>query len=130
MTAGRLRSIAPVFPVDSVDETAAWYRDALGFIVFPFPEDPPWAFAAVARDGVEIFLQRVDGYVRLDHVGRGGGSWDAYIRVTDLAAIWETVRSLPGAREPQKQFYGDTEIEISDPNGYRLVFSQGPEETE
>jgi catechol 2,3-dioxygenase-like lactoylglutathione lyase family enzyme len=125
--ATRLESIAPVFPVADVDATAAWYRDTLGFEVFPFPADPPWAFAVLQRDGVEIFLERVEGFVKPEIPGRRSEAWDAYVRIRDVAGQWERVAHLPGARGPEKQFYGDTEIEIRDPNGYRLVFGEGPE---
>ena len=120
-----MRDVTPVFPVADVDATTAWYRDVLGFDVDTFPENPPSVFAIVWRDNVEIFLQRVDGYRKPDlSERREGGVWDVYVRVTDLASLWDRVSALPGARGPQDRFYGQREIEIRDLNGYVLVFAE------
>lgn len=95
MSAESLRGVAPVFPVSDVDFTASWYRDVIGF---------ESSFAVLSRDGVEISLQRVDGYHKPDLSSRrAGGVWDVCI---------------------QDRWYGQREVEIGDPNGYVLVFAE------
>lgn len=106
----QLTGVTPVFPVADVDATARWYQDVLGF------------------DGVEIFLQRVEGYSKPDlSARRAGGVWDAYLSVTGLSHMWERVSDLPGARGPEQRWYGQREIEVRDPNGYLLVFAEQTE---
>lgn len=123
---GELRDVAPVFSVADVDATAAWYQDSLRFgLVDVFPEEPPYSFAILSRDGVEIFLQRVEGYRKPDlSAVRPEGSWDAYLQVSNVSSLWEQVAGLPGARGPVARFYGQREIEVQDLNGYVLVFGE------
>lgn len=128
MSGESLSSVAPVFAVEDVDATARWYHLVLGFEFGTFPEEPPSEFAILSRDGVEIFLQRVEGYRKPDlSARRAGGVWDAYLQVAGLAGIWERVSELPGARGPEERWYGQREVEVRDPNGYRLVFAERTE---
>ena len=122
-----LSSAAPCFPVADVGATARWYAEYLGFEVFPFPKSEPYAFANLVRDNVEIMLQKIDGYRKPDLYGlRGGaGVWDAYIRMKAVKEFYESVRERVQIIRPlEKQFYGDTEFEVRDLNGYVLVFSE------
>lgn len=114
-----------MFPVADVDATGGWYREVLGFEYHPFPETPPASFAILSREGVEIFLQRVEGYHKPDLASRRPeGVWDAYIQVAGLTSLWEGLAQLPGARGPEDRFYGQREVEVRDPNGYVLVFAE------
>lgn len=123
----KLRSSAPVFVVDNVARTMQWYRDVLGFDGGGFPKSgPPYVFGIVWRDGVEIMLQRLQGFSKADtYQQRPGGTWDVYFRVEGVAEWWEALRDkVPVVEEIATQPYGDTEFVIRDPNGYVLVFSE------
>jgi uncharacterized glyoxalase superfamily protein PhnB len=120
----RLRSAAPTFLVNDVEETAAWYVKHLGFTASFFPKTAPYVFGALVRDGIEIMLLRLEGY-RKPTVVRPAGNWDAYIRMDGVREFYDSVRqSIPVKMELKKQPYGDTEFEVEDPNGYVLVFSE------
>ena len=122
----KLRSVAPTFPVADVDATIRWYESVLGFTSYPFPENPPYVFASVCRDEVEIMFQRIEGYQKpnLYHL-RSGGVWDAYIRIEGVRGLYEAVKEQVEIQMPlRKQSYGDWEFEVKDPNGYILVFSE------
>ena len=122
----KLFSAAPTFPVADVGATIRWYETNLGFTSYPFPENPPYVFASVSRDQVEIMFQRIDGYQKTDlyHL-RSGGVWDAYIRMEGVREFYETVKDQVEIRMPlRQQAYGDWEFEVKDPNGYILVFSE------
>jgi predicted enzyme related to lactoylglutathione lyase len=125
---GALRSAVPVFLVPDVAATMAWYKRTLGFAGNAVPEQPPHNFCILWKDSVEIFLQRLSGYERPDHYReRPGGVWDAYIRMNDVAAFYEAIRSQAGVTVLQplhRQPYGQNEFEIKDPNGYVLVFAE------
>jgi catechol 2,3-dioxygenase-like lactoylglutathione lyase family enzyme len=129
-TSIRLQSSVPVLLVDDVNATAAWYREHLGFDTTGiFPPGGAAAWASLQRDGAEIMLQRLKGYRQETlYERREGGVWNAYIRLTGVVKLYETVKGKPFvkktlAREP----YGDWDFEIVDLNGYVLVF--GGDET-
>jgi catechol 2,3-dioxygenase-like lactoylglutathione lyase family enzyme len=119
--------IAPTFPVADVGRTAHWYEDVLGFALGGhFPEQEPYAWASLQRDGVELMLLRIEDYQKPDisHL-RPEGLWDAYIRVTGVREYYESVRQKARINlELRKQGYGDWEFEVIDLNGYVLVFSE------
>lgn len=123
----RFDSAAPTFPVADVGATARWYEAELGFTIDAFPDEEPWSFAMVVRDGVELMLQRVDGYRKPDlRRLRPEGQWDAYIRMAGLDELFETVRDrVEALTPPTRRPYGETELEVRDPNGYVLVFAEG-----
>ena len=122
----KLSSVAPTFPVADVDAAIRWYATELGFTIYPFPKDPPYVFASICRDHVEIMFQRIEGYQKPDlYKLRADGVWHAYIRMEGIKEFYETVKEKIEIRMPlRKQPYGDWEFEISDPNGYILVFSE------
>lgn len=116
-----------MFVVDDVGATIAWYRATLGFDGRGHPETRPFEFGIMERDGVEVMLQRLPGYVRPRmYALRDGGVWDAYVRVEGVAALFEAVtRSGATIIEPLcDQPYGETHFIIEDLNGYVLVFAE------
>lgn len=115
----------PTFLVPSVEATARWYVEQLGFrIAGTFPKQEPFGYASLMRDSAEIMLLRLEGYEKPDLADRRpGGAWDAYIRMQGVQALYDTVQGKPFVRMPlKKQSYGDWEFEIRDPNGYVVVF--------
>ena len=122
----KLSTVAPTFLVADVGATIRWYESELGFTSFPFPKNPPYVFAAVSRDTVEIMFQRLEGFRKPDlYSSRSGGVWDAYIRMEGLKRFYEQVKDRVEILMPlRQQPYGDWEFELKDPNGYVLVFSE------
>jgi uncharacterized glyoxalase superfamily protein PhnB len=122
----RLSSAAPCFAVADIGATIRWYEAELGFSGDPFPQAEPYLFAILRRDGVELMLQRTEGYVKPDlYNQRAGGVWDAYLRMKGVTDFYETVKTRLELLKPlRKQPYGLTEFEVKDPNGYVLVFSE------
>ena len=121
----RLLSSVPVLLVDDVNATAAWYRDHLGFETAGiFPPQGPASWASLQRDDAEIMLQRLKGY-RKENVyeRRDGGVWDAYLRLTGVAKLYDTVKGKPFVKKTlEREPYGDWDFEVVDLNGYVLVF--------
>jgi hypothetical protein len=121
----RIRSSAPTFLVADVNETARWYAQYLGFeTVGLFPPRGAASWASVMRDGAEIMLQRLRGYEKPnDYDRREGGVWNAYMRMTGVRKLYESVKGQPFVKLTlRKQPYGDWEFEVQDLNGYVLVF--------
>lgn len=126
----RVRSAAPVFLVADVDATAGWYATYLGFETMGIhPPQPPAAWASLQRGGAEVMLQGLRGYRKPDvYARRDAGVWNVYIRMTGVAAFYESIKDQPFVKRPLcKQPYGDWEFEVEDLNGYLLVF--GGDET-
>jgi len=122
----KLTSVAPVFAVADVEATIRWYESELGFTSYPSPPKSPYVFASVCRDQVEIMFQRIENYEKPDlyHL-RGGGVWEAYIRMAGVKELYEAIREKVDIKMTlRKQPYGDWEFEVKDPNGYTLVFSE------
>ena len=119
-------SVAPVFVVADIGATIRWYEEQLGFIGNPFPDHEPYVFAIVYRDKIEIMLQRLPGYEKPDLYNlRDGGVWDAYFRIEGVKDLFDSVRDEATIVQPlRKQPYGQWELEVKDPNGYVLVFSE------
>jgi uncharacterized glyoxalase superfamily protein PhnB len=120
------RSAAPCFVVADIGATIGWYEAQLGFKGNAFPSAEPYLFGILSRDDIEIMLQRVAGYEKPDlYDRRSGGVWNAYIRMQGIKEFYESVRQHVDIIRPLgKQFYGDWEFEVKDPNGYVLVFSE------
>jgi uncharacterized glyoxalase superfamily protein PhnB len=123
-----LQRTAPVFTVDDVAETIRWYESNLGFESDPFPDKPPYVFAILRRDDVEIMLQRLQGYEKPDlYAKRPGGVWNVYVRCRGVRELYENVTKRPDVTVIQPlhaQPYGQLEFEVRDPNGYVLVFAE------
>ena len=118
--------IAPTFLVADVGATISWYESELGFTSYPFPDKPPYVFASVFRDGIEIMFQLLPGYEKPDlYRLRDGGVWDAYIRMEGVKGFYEAVHDKVEIKlSLRQQPYRDWEFEVKDPNGYILVFSE------
>lgn len=122
----KLISAVPTFLVADVGATISWYETELGFTSYPFPANPPYVFASVCRDGIEIMFQLLGGYEKPDLCRlREGGVWDAYIRMEGVKELYELVGDRVEIKSAlRQQPYGDWEFEVKDPNGHILVFSE------
>ena len=122
----KFTGVAPAFLVADVGATISWYQGELGFISYPFPKKPPYVFASVCRDGIEIMFQLLRGYEKPDlHRLRDGGVWDAYIRMEGVKEFYEAIKDKVEIKMSlRQQTYGDWEFEVKDLNGYILVFSE------
>ncbi|MFQ5678999.1 MAG: hypothetical protein ACE5HP_06035 [Gemmatimonadota bacterium] len=76
----RIWAVTPVFGVPDVDATVAWSEEAFGCRAHPFPETPPYSFAILERDRVQLFLRRTADRRAADESGeRGSGGWDVQV---------------------------------------------------
>ena len=119
----RLRNSTTVFLVGNIVPTMDWYKQ-LGFAAEYYPP----GFAILRRDDIEIFLQQQPGYTTPDDPGRRAReAWNVYIVTDDVKALYRDFSALPGvaiSRPLCAQEYGMTEFDVTDLNGYRLVFAQ------
>jgi len=124
-TRSRFAAVVPQFSVPDVLATVHYYRDRIGFAVGDLVADPP-EWGAVARDGVEIFFNRLpagaSGHPRI----RAAGAYDAYFRVTgvDHLAAEFRERGVVIREGPTNRVYDIRELVIEDLNGLILAFGE------
>lgn len=126
----RIVGIAPLFVVNNVPATLAFYRDLLGFeVMYQGPEPDDIFFGMVERGGAMIMFKAigvapVPNYTR--DVNRGIAPWDAYICAADpdaLAAEFAS-RNVEFFKPLLNNSDGLRGFEIKDPNGYVLFFGR------
>lgn len=123
---GTVGDAVPVFRVASVARSMAWYGAVLGFeadAVGP-PHDP--VFAILRRDGVELMLQKVRSAVAAPRAsGDPEGGWDVYLRIDDVDAIRERLRTkVPNLGAIIDREYGCRELMLADPDGHVIVLGE------
>ena len=122
--------IVPVLKVKSVMDTINWYHEMLGFEADPFPEIPPFQFAILRKGCHEIMVREtalaIENYPQKY-------KWDLYIRLEEtpfreLHAFLAAKNVV--SRRLECMFYGMSEFEITDPDGYVICLGQFLEETD
>ena len=130
MTKPQIFCIAPLFIVNNVPATLAFYRDRLGFeITFQGPEPDDIFFGIVERDAAMIMFKDVGvdpvpNYTR--EVGQGIARWDAYLNVPDpdaLAAEFSS-RNVEFCEPLEDTGDGLRGFALKDANGYVLFFGR------
>lgn len=130
-----LADVVPNLVVSDVNRSTAFYRDVLGFeVVTTVPEEPPFVFVWLRRDGVSVFLNAAAG-VEGDIPGLAarpiGGTATLFVTVEaatpaeGVEALWQQVGAKANVVMPLKdQFYGMREFAVEDPDGYVIIFAQ------
>jgi len=123
MKKAELKSIAPQLVVPDVVAAAEYYRDVFGFHILGYFAEPP-VYSIVARDGVEIHFGKAQAAGTSNSSVRSG-SFDVYIWVTDVAAIFEelTASGADILEGPVKRIYESTEVVVRDCSGFVLTFA-------
>lgn len=121
------KSFTPNLIVSNIDRSAEFYREGLGFTtVTTVPEQAPFAFVMLVRDGLNLFLnskESAQGEGYAVEVGRAGVA--LYIMVEGIGLLWKQMQArVPIAMPLHKQFYGTTEFTIVDPDGYFITFGE------
>ncbi len=110
----------PELFVRDVEETIRFYTDKLGFDLegrMPEDQSKPVEWAMVANGNASFMFQKPDGPKQADGVV-------FYLAVDDADAMIEALRARGAVVDgPVDQFYGYREATVTDPNGYKLVFT-------
>ena len=130
----KLTDVTPNLIVADMDRSTSFYRDVLGFsIVTTVPEAPPFVFAWMQRDGVNVFLNSLEG-MEDDVTGLAsrpiGGTATMFFTLerNDAGGIDEFFKEISSratvAMGLKDQFYGMREFGVEDPDGYIILFAQ------
>ena len=121
----RILATTPVFVVSDVARSLAWYCDKLGFREPAMWGGDPPEFGMCNRDDLDLMVSCAETPA---HIRPNGPNkvWDLCILVEDVAAEQRALESagVRIERGPEKTFYDMIEIEIVDPDGYRICFGQ------
>jgi uncharacterized glyoxalase superfamily protein PhnB len=124
-----LKKLTPNLMVEDVARTLAFYREKLGFeVLTTLPEQTPFDFAILRRDGVELMFQSRASLSNNVPALTGspiGASQTFYIEVTGLRELYESLRDkVEIVVDFHTTFYGTREFYFRDINGYILSFSE------
>jgi catechol 2,3-dioxygenase-like lactoylglutathione lyase family enzyme len=120
----KLTSSSLLFVVSDLTRSVDFYVRKLGFQDPSLWGEPP-CFAIIHRDGVEIMLSLAEDPAHVTPNGPNG-VWDAYFRTKDIGGEHEALAAggVEIARKPRQTVYDMIEMEIVDPDGYRICFGQ------
>jgi uncharacterized glyoxalase superfamily protein PhnB len=117
--------VAPYLIVDDIFQSAAFYRDKLGFQFDRIWGEPP-QFVMMCRDNITIMLKSLGapGHVRPNHTVNPDACWDAYIWIKDADALYEEYRArgVKITRAIENTPYGCRDFDVEDNSGYILCF--------
>jgi uncharacterized glyoxalase superfamily protein PhnB len=129
-----LKKLTPNLMVEDVARTLEFYRELLGFeVVTTLPDQEPFDFAIVHRDGVELMFQSRPSLSENVPALTGvsiGASQTFYIEVTGIQELYESLRhKVEIVVDFHTTFYGTQEFYFRDINGYILSFSETSEKS-
>ena len=124
-----LKKLTPNLMVEDAAQTLAFYTNVLGFeVVMTLPEQAPFDFAIVKRDGVELMFQSRRSLSENVPALTGspiGALQTFYIEVTGIRDLYEALRDkVEIVVDFHTTFYGTQEFYFRDINGYILSFSE------
>ena len=125
----RFLSVTPSLIVRDVAASTAFYGDVLGFTIKQtVPDQGPFVFVWLERDGVPVFLNAIHA-VEDDYPGAAtrpaGGTATLFFVVTEVDALHERIGSHARVVMPLKtQFYGMREFAVTDPDGHIVTFAE------
>lgn len=124
-----LKKLTPNLMVENVQQTLSFYHDILDFkVLMTLPDQPPFDFAIVQRDQVELMFQSRASLSENVPALTGsliGASQTFYIEVEGLKKLYENLRDqVEIVVDLHTTFYGTQEFYFRDVNGYILSFTE------
>lgn len=127
VTRSAATAISPFFIVGSIERTADFYCEKLGFeMTFEQPERDPF-FAVMRRDGVQLLVKSHEGLVPQPNSTRHPFMrWDAFVNAPDPDALAAEFldRGATLSAPLEDTHDGLRGFEITDPDGYVLFFGR------
>lgn len=125
-TTPKFKSVAPYFMTADLSVSVDYYHEVLGFNRADLLGDPP-IFAMPARDGFIIMLKQAEVDSRVYTNKDQQGTWDAYIWVDDVAALYSEYQGNGAIMEYELRVqaeHGMKEFAVRDPDDHVIAFGQ------
>lgn len=126
MRLGRARvvGVTPLIVVANLNRSIDFYQNKLGFREPSLWGQPP-CFAMLNRDHFDVMLSLAESPEMVRPNGRQR-IWDMYFKVNDISAEMAALEAagVPLDRGPERTEYHIIEIEVIDPDGYRICIGQ------
>ena len=122
-------SVTPNLIVRDVARSTAFYRDVLGFSINQtVPDEAPFVFVWLEKDGVPVFLNDITAAAH-DYPDAAklppGGTVAMFFVITGVDDYHAAIASKATVVMPLKtQFYGMREFAVEDPDGHILTFAE------
>ena len=124
-----LLALVPMIGVQDVNASVDFYCDKLGFVLDDeFVHDGVRRWAHLQRDQAALMLTS-HNVSKEPHTRDGHRDVALYCYTTDLTGLLADLREAGCAvKGPWVTFYGQKEIQVEDPDGYRVLIGQQTEE--
>lgn len=114
-----LSHCAPVFPVNNVPETIAWYEKNLDFLL-DFKWEEPATYAVMSRDEIKIHFSKKE-----DDFTPSSTHTALYIFTHDVDAVFTEFKNKGLVKgQLENADYGMRDFDLTDLNGFRITFGQ------
>ena len=118
-----LKSAIPILLVRDVTQSAAFFREKLGFTIDFLHGAPPF-YGAVSRDGVCVHLRFVHQPLFAEIAEREPSLLGVSIEVANVQGLFAEFesRGAPFVQKLTKQAWGGTDFHVRDPDGNAISF--------
>ncbi|HVR96428.1 MAG TPA: VOC family protein [Thermoanaerobaculia bacterium] len=123
----RLRAVMPMFTVNDIQASIAWYRDVLGFIIAEEMEREGKLLGARIKAGAMEFLLSQDDFAKGRDRKKGIGLRLYCVTGQDIDQLAAAIRERGGqlTQEPTDQPWGARDFAMVDPDGFNISISTG-----
>lgn len=120
----RLRSATPVFTVDDIHKSLAWYRDVMGFVPSDRWEHEGKLLGAEMLAGTVTFMLTQDDWKKGRDRVKGEGFRVYCTTAQDIDGLAQLIKQRGGnlIQEPRDE-EGYRMFAVADPDGYRITLS-------
>ncbi|OGF25430.1 MAG: hypothetical protein A2V63_08390 [Candidatus Eisenbacteria bacterium RBG_19FT_COMBO_70_11] len=122
----RLRSMTPTFTVNDLEESIAWYRDGLGFVVSERWEEGGKLQGVMLKAGSCAFALSQDDFRKGRDREKGVGFRILADTSQSVDALAERIRAYGGKiiMEPADMPWGARSFAVEDPDGFKVSFNE------
>ena len=119
----RMRAVAPSLTVNDLAKSIAFYCDVLGFIVAERWEEAGALRGVSLKSGACEFNLTQDDWKKGRDREKGAGFRLQCLTVQEIDSLGESIKARGGKleREPMDQLWGVRDLEIVDPDGFRIT---------
>ncbi len=122
----RARGLAASLTVNDLPKSLGWYTDILGFTQASKWEDGGTVRGAELKAGTTRLILNQDDWAKGRDRAKGLGMRLYFSTAQNLDTLAQRIKAKGGAldSEPQRMPWGSYSFSLTDPDGFRLTFTQ------